>query len=902
MKILSLHVENFGGLRDYSLTLTDGVNVLLKPNGWGKSSLAVFIKAMLYGLPVSTRRSLLENERKRYTPWQGGVYGGSMDVQVGEKTLRIERTFGTKESEDTLTLTDLHTGVELPVESATSCGEAWFGVDAAAYERSTYLSQRAIDESDGNLSIHAKLNRLVDATDDIGSFDCAMEILEKQRKYYTVSGGRRGAIADDEEQLVELTAQMEACHAHHRAALACEERLAALNLRQADVRRQGQDLHEQEQQLLRAKEQQAKRQNWQQLQALANAEEKTYAQILQSLGGRLPDEAQLLALEHMEQQITELTSRQTAVAERLDAQHASVQEAAVLAALFSDDVPDQTSLQQLSHQAECAHRAQLQWQSACKESVAVDAEEVESPEGPQLEDARALQRFFMQYPSKEQQLINQCNLCAEQCRVAAQVMQSCQTVRKQNKRNMWMTIVAGLVLSVALALISPALGAIPLVVTAGVAAVLFRGRKKNATRCHEAEQAVAASVQAREQAKQQLAQLQAQWTAACRRVEKHLGIVVTDAIQAQEVLAEYQSKIAQHAAQKAARAASVQAREQRLQDLQEQAKVQAHALRALWHWGEMPDIAGAPVQVERLAQKAARYAQLRAEQQEAQEQCKQLAEQIQSVRQKRAAVLDGCEQVPENGAAVWMRERIARAEQSRRAQQEYAARAQAYAQEHDLVIAMQSDDGALSLPSQEQLAAQRECVQQQEEALYSEIARLRREMEEHMAQHATLEALESEAAEVRARCSAAKESLETVLETQKFLKQAKDQLSGRYLTKMKESFARYLSALTAQEAPAFTMDGSFAVKLRRAGVSRSQEAFSTGQRDVLSLCARLSLVDALFEGETPFLVLDDPFTNLDDQTVDRAMTLLLTAAKQYQILYLTCHSSRQALGSEIDSE
>ena len=127
------------------------------------------------------------------------------------------------------------------------------------------------------------------------------------------------------------------------------------------------------------------------------------------------------------------------------------------------------------------------------------------------------------------------------------------------------------------------------------------------------------------------------------------------------------------------------------------------------------------------------------------------------------------------------------------------------------------------------------------------------------------------------------------------MKQAKEQLSGRYLTQMKQSFARYFSEMTGEQQAVFTMDGSFAVKMRRAGVSRAQEAFSTGQRDVIALCARLALVDALFEGEAPFLVLDDPFTNLDDRTVERAAALLMAAAEKYQILYLTCHSSREAL-------
>ena len=63
-------------------------------------------------------------------------------------------------------------------------------------------------------------------------------------------------------------------------------------------------------------------------------------------------------------------------------------------------------------------------------------------------------------------------------------------------------------------------------------------------------------------------------------------------------------------------------------------------------------------------------------------------------------------------------------------------------------------------------------------------------------------------------------------------------------------------------------------------------------RDLIALCERLALLDAMFEGERPFLILDDPFTNLDDDTVTRAYELVKQVAERYQVLYLTCHSGR----------
>lgn len=63
-------------------------------------------------------------------------------------------------------------------------------------------------------------------------------------------------------------------------------------------------------------------------------------------------------------------------------------------------------------------------------------------------------------------------------------------------------------------------------------------------------------------------------------------------------------------------------------------------------------------------------------------------------------------------------------------------------------------------------------------------------------------------------------------------------------------------------------------------------------RDAILVCTRLALADALFEGEKPFLVLDDPLVNLDDEKQKNAGALLRAAAEDYQILYFVCSRSR----------
>ena len=64
------------------------------------------------------------------------------------------------------------------------------------------------------------------------------------------------------------------------------------------------------------------------------------------------------------------------------------------------------------------------------------------------------------------------------------------------------------------------------------------------------------------------------------------------------------------------------------------------------------------------------------------------------------------------------------------------------------------------------------------------------------------------------------------------------------------------------------------------------------QVDLVLLCMRFALVDALFKDQETFVILDDPFVNLDDLHTAQALELLQTLSSNRQILYLTCHSSR----------
>ena len=75
-------------------------------------------------------------------------------------------------------------------------------------------------------------------------------------------------------------------------------------------------------------------------------------------------------------------------------------------------------------------------------------------------------------------------------------------------------------------------------------------------------------------------------------------------------------------------------------------------------------------------------------------------------------------------------------------------------------------------------------------------------------------------------------------------------------------------------------------------LSRDIGYLSAGKQDLVGVCMRMALVEAMYKEEKPFLIFDDPFVNLDDNNIKGAMKLLDEIAKNYQVIYFTCSESR----------
>jgi DNA repair exonuclease SbcCD ATPase subunit len=139
----------------------------------------------------------------------------------------------------------------------------------------------------------------------------------------------------------------------------------------------------------------------------------------------------------------------------------------------------------------------------------------------------------------------------------------------------------------------------------------------------------------------------------------------------------------------------------------------------------------------------------------------------------------------------------------------------------------------------------------------------------------------------------AENELDTVLGAKKFISAAMENMTTKYLGRTRDGFAKYREMIEGDGEREFLLDTSFALSVTDGGATHPEEAYSRGTRDLYAIATRLALSDALYIGELPPIILDDPFTALDDARLGRALRLIEKIAKERQVLYFTCQKSRK---------
>ena len=684
MKLLSCHIENFGKLKDFTYFFEDDLNVLFAENGWGKSTFAAFLVVMFYGFDGENRRNEDGNERLRYRPWGGGVYGGSVTWSSGSKTYRMMRTFGARKKDDKFSLYDDATGF-ICSDYSDRIGEELFAIDRDSFCRTVFWSQ-SDHETSATTSIQAKIGDLSAEPDDLPAYDAAVKRLRREAERLRPDRSS-GLIRKKEDRLTILEAD--------------QARLPALTAQLEECTSKEQELTRELNQIRSEKQQYA-------LSVPQNSE-------------------QAAAQKRMESSPESLSAARSGLSSaRSD-----------LSSARSGLISAESKLSSLK--------------SARRRTIARG------------------QKVREQYVQVKRDLRRELEASA--------------ILQKKRLGRIRAASAAGILLSVILfalcfaGLLPRPLLVLPVLLLAASGWALWYSSRSTGSDDGSAFLAAESeNILLLEEEKER-------YRASLRALQRKLARI-EEQIRAQQILCErLRSKI---------------------QKLESAAYADGGAESAGMHSGS----AG---------------------------------------MHSDSAVITS-------------------------------------------VSAGTNSAGGGAIPSA--VARTLSDFDVREEKCRSQLQEIRQQSEELRGMIRDCRASQESIPSLQAEIRDLREQYNTCVKTLSYLEEARNLFTSRYMNPFLRSFRRYYGMLTGQSAESVQTDADLGIMILDQGLPRDPSLMSEGTRDMISLCRRMAMIDAMYPGEKPFLVLDDPFSNLDDERLKGGMRFLHTASLEYQILYLTCHGSR----------
>lgn len=178
MIIKSIYINHFGCLKEKHIEFENGLNVISLPNESGKSTIAEFIRVMLYGVD-----SIRFNQRKKYMPFGHTSMGGEMTVCLNGTDYIITRVFGTRKADDKIEVINAVSGSVVKEYCADDVGKVMCDMGANTYDNTCYIKQLSAKINDVKSSeIQNRLINLTQSGEEEYSYRNAVGILDNAIK------------------------------------------------------------------------------------------------------------------------------------------------------------------------------------------------------------------------------------------------------------------------------------------------------------------------------------------------------------------------------------------------------------------------------------------------------------------------------------------------------------------------------------------------------------------------------------------------------------------------------------------------------------------------------------------------------------------------------------------------
>ena len=942
MKIISCHIENFGKLSDYDFHFEEGCNVICQRNGWGKSTLMAFLRVMLYGFANESKRSELENERKRYKPWQGGVYGGNLTFEAGGKRYRCYRVFGDKEKDDQFRLLEDATNLETH-DFSEKLGEELFQIDQDSFLKSACIGQMKSDvrfvEATGSMS--AKLGDLMEETGDISQFEA---VDKKLTDLLNQMSPRRatGSLYKQKKELEEYSFQI--------------TKKGKIEQTIADIRKKRQEEAELKERLGAERDQvnekqkqlvlQEKRKRYQALLAERDQKQEEYESQRKQLPKELPEENEL---ERKIKTAAEMEENHSA----MEIYVLSVEEEQKLKAYedkfsirqWGSYLPDHDVSGSSPSECRPPEREEIdqirgaiqKWRNNqgklnelrvpdedCRKLAAYRSRFADAL--PKEEELERLIRSWEKRNQKKEALatkkasLNMAKMMAQQAKeaafreAAAARAEEEAAARKSGNAGGMILLVMGLFMVLAGILLFITYhrgigiaGMVLGVMIAGLAAV-YGMRKKEQKKAkavsHKTgasslidgkdnfdnmdEEALSGEDEAVLSLEQEIredddfihkTEAEVRCYLEIHKMEWEEYRISDELHQLKNAVCEYHGILAREERYRQ------QERECRNDELRRQieeflGRYDTTEVIATGEYGEL---------LQRLIGDVENYQKLK-------EKRDHYTRRIRVYEQQREELHSFMEQMslePEDDLYEQLLElqKHLRICIEKHQQLQSAERAlEEYKDNEDSKVFL-NEPGEEVSETAEQLYERQNEISRQMERVQSNIHAYHIQLEENEEKIEQINEQELLFEELKEIYEADLKKYDHLVKTQKYLKIAKERLTEKYMAPLLNGFRKYYGILTGEEAGSYRLDANAHLTIEEQGFPRLPELLSTGYRDIAGLCMRMALIDAMYQSDAPFILMDDPFVNYDEQNLRGGMDFLKKASESYQIVYFTCRRS-----------
>ena len=810
MRLISCYIANFGLHHDKKIDFGPGLNSFYWKNGEGKTTLTVFIKAMLYGLG-DNRTAKDENDRKKYTPWQGGKFGGSITFEAGGKTYIAERTFGKKQAEDTFALYDEKTG-GVSNSYTENLGLELFGIDREGFMRTVFLSEKSIAPEDRiSPSVASRMSDMMGSDGDVGNYKDAVKSIDDERKLYEKRNGHGGEIKDLEADISELNRRLDDLERVAKEADGCADDLAAKRQEIEEVKVEITKLNARLEEIKKANEKRKYNATYKEFLAKLKDEEEKIAQLEAFFGGNVPTDEEI-------NNIKEARAEAKRLRDELTNGGGGNEELNRLHAIFGGGEIKGTDI----------------------DEVEAEMKSIEE-RGKRLSDIDS---------GSDERTLEMKRLFPARLPSADEIDENIKKAKEKPSALPKILLFAGIAVmavGIVLGLINAALFSICAVgiVLAVVGIVLGKGKSKSGI---------------------------GEATAFLNEIAPHYtGDVLGNLYAKKNDLERYENLAVQREKERAELTEKLDTGRQKvdkffqkLGDGYERNAETVQKIRASYfRYGVL-------IENEAKSESGRHDMCIREE---------ELRATVSAFARRYPTVTD---------------DPIAEIEEKQRALANHrnaAAKDKATCESFAASYGVTGEDEPFDADEEVRVNAKlRE--------LAESLGKKEKEKNDIEYRYSRLtESLEKED-EIRAELGIKCDRLETckrncrILDkTKELLAQAHKNMTDRYTGPTNERFTHYMNVVTGAVGD-YKLDTAFAISTVEKGEVHTEDQYSRGTKDLYALAMRLALTDSLYEGELPFLVLDDPFISYDDERGRKARGLLSAIARERQILYFTCSDSR----------